>query len=91
MEPYAGGAVYSPALIDLFRKFFNFLPLSNTHLTPYQETNDPADRVNMQLNTLAPINPNKPYDMNKLVERVADEGYFFELQHDFAKNIIIGF
>lgn len=47
MEPYAGGDLYSPALIDLFRKFFNFLPLSNTHLTPYQETNDPADRVNM--------------------------------------------
>lgn len=34
------------ALLEI-RKFFNFLPLSNTHLNPYQETNDPADRVNM--------------------------------------------
>lgn len=38
-----------------------------------------------------PINPNKPYDMKELVERIVDEGYFFELQPDFAKNIIIGF
>lgn len=34
------------ALLEI-RQFFNFLPLSNTHLTPYRETNDPADRVNM--------------------------------------------
>lgn len=73
------------------RDFFNFMPLSNRHDVPQRPTKDPADRVDMSLNTLVPLNPNKPYDMKELIERIVDEGYFFELQTDFAKNIIIGF
>jgi propionyl-CoA carboxylase beta chain len=73
------------------REFFNFMPLSNRHDVPQRPTKDPADRVDMSLNTLVPLNPNKPYDMKELIERIVDEGYFFELQTDFAKNIIIGF
>jgi propionyl-CoA carboxylase beta chain len=45
----------------------------------------------MSLNTLIPPNPNKPYNMKELVERIIDEGDFFEIQKDYAKNIIIGF
>lgn len=78
------------ALLEV-REFFNFLPLSNKHSVPERVTKDPADRVNMSLNTLVPINPNKPYDMKELIESIVDEGYFFELQKDYAKNIIIGF
>jgi acetyl-CoA carboxylase carboxyltransferase component len=40
---------------------------------------------------LIPDNPNKPYDMKELVEKVVDDGEFFELQPDYAKNIIVGF
>ena len=78
------------ALLSM-REFFNFLPLSNKHFTPIRPTKDPADRVDMSLSTLVPANPNKPYDMKELIERIVDEGYFFELQPDFATNIIIGF
>jgi propionyl-CoA carboxylase beta chain len=78
------------ALLEV-RAFFNFLPLSNRHSTPIRPTKDPADRVDMSLSTLVPSNPNKPYDMKELIERIVDESYFFELQPDFAKNIIIGF
>lgn len=73
------------------RRFFNFLPLSNQSPLPHRYTKDPADRVDMSLNTLVPSVPNKPYDMKELIERIVDEGDFFELQPDFAKNIIIGF
>lgn len=73
------------------RRLFNFLPLSNRGATPIRCTSDPADRVDMSLNTLVPTNPNKSYDMKGLIERIIDEGEFFELQPDFAKNIIIGF
>src|SRR5690606_1881463 len=52
---------------------------------------DPADRVDMSLNTLVPTNPNKAYNMKELIERVVDEGEFFELQPEHAKNLIIGF
>ncbi|MGI9492045.1 MAG: acyl-CoA carboxylase subunit beta, partial [Geminicoccaceae bacterium] len=40
---------------------------------------------------LVPDNPNRPYDMHELIEKIADEEDFFEIQKDFAKNIITGF
>jgi propionyl-CoA carboxylase beta chain len=73
------------------RRLFNYLPLSNKEQAPGRYTQDPADRVDMSLNTLVPSNSNKPYDMKELVERIIDEGDFFELQPTYAKNIIIGF
>ena len=38
-----------------------------------------------------PSNPNKPYDMHELISKVIDEGDFYELQPDYARNIITGF
>ncbi len=73
------------------RRFMNFLPLSNRSKLPIRPTKDPADRVDMSLNTLVPANPNKSYDMKELIQRIVDEGDFFELQAEYAKNIIIGF
>ena len=73
------------------RRLYNFLPLSNTSGVPVRPTSDPADRVEMSLNTLVPESTNKPYNMKELLERVVDEGDFFELQPDYAKNILIGF
>lgn len=73
------------------RRLFNFLPLSNRDEAPVRPTQDPADRVEMSLNTLVPHNPNKPYDMRELLFRVVDEGDFMEIQPNYAKNIIIGF
>lgn len=78
------------ALLEV-RNFFNFMPLSNRHFAPVRNTRDPADRVEMSLNTLVPSNPNKPYDIKVLIGHVVDEAYFFELHSDFAKNIVIGF
>lgn len=73
------------------RRLFNFLPLSNRDSLPNRQTFDPADRIDLSLNTLVPDNPNKPYDMKELLERIVDEGDFFEIQPDYAKNIMIGF
>ena len=67
------------------RRLFNFLPLSNKSGVPVRPTPDAADRVELSLNTLVPENPNRPYNMRELIERVADEGDFFELQPDYAK------
>lgn len=73
------------------RRLFNFLPSSNRATVPVRETQDPSDRLDLSLNTLIPENPNKPYDMKELVERVVDEGDFYEIQPHFAKNILVGF
>jgi len=52
---------------------------------------DSAERLDYSLDTLVPDNPNKPYDMHELIMKTVDDGDFFELQPDYAKNIIIGF
>lgn len=73
------------------RRFVDFLPANNKEKPPVRPTTDPHDRVEMSLDTLIPDNPNKPYDMKELIEKVVDEGDFFELQPDYAGNIVIGF
>jgi len=78
------------ALLKL-RRFMSFLPSNNQEAPPIWPTDDPADRLEMSLDTLIPDDPNKPYDMKELIVKIADEGDFFELQPDYAKNIVIGF
>src|SRR5204863_2946861 len=78
------------ALIEL-RRFIDFLPTSNRAQPPLRPTTDPFDRIEPSLDTLVPNSPNKPYDMKELVEKVVDDSDFFEIQPDFARNILIGF
>lgn len=78
------------ALLEL-RRFYGFLPSNNREQAPRRETHDPVDRDDHSLDTLVPPNPNKPYDMKELIQKVVDEGEFFELQPAYAANIITGF
>jgi propionyl-CoA carboxylase beta chain len=75
----------------MLRRFFNYLPLNNREKPPVRRSTDPAERLDHSLDTLVPDNPNKPYDIKELIAKVVDDGDFFELQPDFAKNIVIGF
>jgi len=77
--------------LAMLRRFMNFLPASNKEKPPVQPTNDPAERMDMSLDTLVPDNANKPYDMRELIIKTVDDSDFFELQPDYAKNILIGF
>ncbi|MCU0761114.1 MAG: acyl-CoA carboxylase subunit beta [Steroidobacteraceae bacterium] len=75
----------------MLRRFFNYLPSNNREKPPVRESGDPPNREDYSLDTLVPENPNKPYDMKELIVKVVDDGDFFELQPDYAKNIVIGF
>ena len=75
----------------MLRRFLNFLPANNREKPPVWPTNDPAERIEKSLDTLIPDDPNKPYDMKELIHKLVDEKDFFELQPDYAANIIIGF
>jgi len=75
----------------MLRRFINFLPVNNREKPPVWPTSDSPDRLDKSLDTLVPQDPNLPYDMKELILKVVDEGYFFELQPEFAKNIITGF
>ena len=73
------------------RRFVDFLPLNNREKPPTRPTGDDAERRERSLDTLVPPNPNKPYDMRELILKIVDEGDFFELQPDYARNILTGF
>ncbi len=75
----------------MLRRFFNYLPLNNREKAPTRRSSDRADRIDLSLDTLVPNNPNKPYDIKELIVKTVDDGDFFELQPDYAKNIVIGF
>ena len=75
----------------MLRRFIDFLPSSNRAAVPAWATEDPADRADPALDTLIPANPNMPYDMMELIRAVADESDFFEIQPQFARNIVVGF
>ncbi|WP_260292951.1 acyl-CoA carboxylase subunit beta [Sedimenticola hydrogenitrophicus] len=75
----------------MLRRFVNFLPANNKQLPPVWPTDDPADRKIPSLDTLVPADPNKPYDMMELITKMVDDNDFFEIQPDYAANIITGF
>lgn len=77
--------------LNQLRRLIDFLPLSNRTGVPERPTFDVRDRVEPSLDTLVPENANISYDMGELVLKMVDEGDFFEIQPDFAKNIIVGF
>ena len=73
------------------RRLFNYLPLNNREKAPRRPSDDPANRLDLSLDTLVPDNPNMPYDIKELIHKTVDDGDFFEIQPEYAKNIIICF
>jgi propionyl-CoA carboxylase beta chain len=73
------------------RELMRFLPQNNLDGVPDLPTNDPDSRQDPELDTLIPEESNKPYDMKDVIRRVVDDGYFFEIAEQFARNIVIGF
>jgi len=77
--------------LALIRELMTFLPQNNTEDPPRHSSPDPADRVDEELQTVVPAQPNKPYDIREIVRTVLDERYFFEIQAEHAPNLLIGF
>src|SRR2546426_2975057 len=73
------------------RYLFSFLPQNNVDPPPFFEPSDPPDREDAELDSLVPDNPNKPYDMRDVVNRVVDEGGFLEVHPAWARNLVGGF
>jgi propionyl-CoA carboxylase beta chain len=73
------------------RRLVDLLPLNNKEKPPVRPFYDDVQRIDDSLSTLIPDNPNTPYDMKELITKLADEGDFYEIQEEFAKNIITGF
>src|SRR3954466_6129682 len=80
-----------PASIGAIRELFRYIPQNNLEDPPKGRGTDPADRRDEALLDLVPDNANKPYDMHDVIKRVIDDGEFYEVQKDYAGNILCGF
>ena len=77
--------------MELIKKLLGYLPSNNTEEAPRVECNDPIDRKEDLLNDILPDDPNKAYDMYKVITAITDTSECCEVQPKFAKNIITGF
>jgi propionyl-CoA carboxylase beta chain len=77
--------------LSLIRELLSFLPSNNLDDPPRRTTSDPIDRADAELDRLVPAESNQPYDIKHVISRVVDEGYFFEVQELYAKNLVVGF
>ena len=73
------------------RTLLSYIPQNNMEEAPRMECTDPIDRMEDALNEIIPDNPNKAYDMYEVIGAIVDNGEFFEIQKDYARNIIVGF
>jgi len=73
------------------KNLIDLLPSSNREKSKKLDLEFQNLEPDLSLDTLVPDNPNKPYDMKELITKVVDNNYFFEIQPDFAKNMITGF
>ncbi len=79
------------ACLDDVRYLLGFLPANNLEDPPRAESDDPVDRKCTMLNSLMPDNPNRAYDMKKVIREVVDGGEFYEYFTYWAPNIVCGF
>lgn len=73
------------------RELIGFIPSNNMEDAPVHPVTDEVTRTCHELDSVVPADPNVPYDIRDIIEPVCDQQYFFEVQPDFAKNIVVGF
>jgi propionyl-CoA carboxylase beta chain len=77
--------------LESIRRLMDFIPQNNREDAPARDATDPFDRQDEELLDIVPDEPNKPYDILDVIRRVADEGEFYEVHRDYARNIVVGF
>ncbi|KAJ3104940.1 hypothetical protein HDU97_008688 [Phlyctochytrium planicorne] len=73
------------------REFVDFLPLSNREAVPVRPTEDSITREDPVLNSIVPADSTKAYDIKDVIRRIVDDGDFYEVMPDYAKNMVVGF
>ncbi len=73
------------------RELLSFLPSNNHEDPPFKATTDPASREVPELDTMIPVESNRPYDVKDVIRAVVDEGQLFEIHEAYAQNIVVGF
>jgi propionyl-CoA carboxylase beta chain len=79
------------ASLNAIRDLMRYIPQNNLDTPPRGAGTDPRDRRDEALLDIVPDSPNKPYDIHEVLKRVVDDGDFYEVQPDYAANIVVGF
>ncbi|HEX2240418.1 MAG TPA: acyl-CoA carboxylase subunit beta [Actinomycetota bacterium] len=79
------------ACLDAVRKYLSYFPSSNLEQPPVIEAKDPIDRRAEDLVDIVPANPRQAYDIHKVIAAITDDGDFFPMKPDWARNIVTGF
>jgi propionyl-CoA carboxylase beta chain len=77
--------------LEAVRYLLSYLPSNNMETPPYYAPADRSDRADDDLDSIIPDESNQPYDMTTVIETVLDSEEFFEVQEQWAPNIIVGF
>ena len=80
-----------PDCIRMLGQLMSYIPSNNLEDAPRVTPTDSPKRVAEELNSIVPDNPSKPYDMQSVIAKIVDDGDFFEVQPQFAPNILVGF
>jgi propionyl-CoA carboxylase beta chain len=77
--------------LAMVRELLSFLPSNNLDDPPRKASSDSANRDDAELDSIVPAQSNLPYDIKDVIRRVVDEGYFFQVQEHYARNMVVGF
>lgn len=75
----------------MVRELISYLPQNNMEDAPFVVTTDDPLRADEGLNSIVPDDPSKPYDMKDVINKIVDNGQFFEIHESYAANIVVGF
>jgi propionyl-CoA carboxylase beta chain len=84
-------AADEPSAIQMIKALLSYLPQNNLEDPPVVETGDDPNRMDNELATIVPSDPDRPYDVKEIIQRVLDRGSFLEVQAQWAPNMVIGF
>lgn len=77
--------------IELAEKLLSFLPSNNMQEPPHDFSVKLERTYDPELNELVPETSAQGYDVKNVINRIVDNGDFFEIQAGFARNIVVGF
>ena len=78
------------AAIEFARAYFQYMPQRSGEKPPACEPK-PAKTAAKPIRELVPEEPNRGYDMRKVIDAIVDEGSWLEIKKLFAKELLIGF
>jgi acetyl-CoA carboxylase carboxyltransferase component len=80
-----------PEAVELIKRFLSYFPNNSFEYPPRVLSGDPVDRTTPEFYDIVPLKMRRAYDMHRVVRGVLDNGEFFEIKPNFARNLIVGY